>query len=151
MGAVTYPNEKVAEYVESYFAPVQINIEEDPGAMERYHTPWTPTIIIEDANGVEHRRSQGYLDPKSFIAELALARLKAAIDRQDFAKAQQLTVEALQSTAGDTHREAEAMYWSGVATYKNSNDSNKLIETWNRLIEKFPETEWARKASFIKD
>src|SRR5438045_7917213 len=107
MGAVTYPNVEVAEYVEKYFAPVQINIEEDPGAMQRYHTPWTPTIIIEDATGVEHRRSQGYLDPKSFIAELSLARLKAAIDRQDFAKAQELTKEALQKTAGDVEREAE--------------------------------------------
>src|ERR671929_835427 len=98
MGAVTYPDPKVEREINEHFIPVQFNVVEQPEVMDQFNTPWTPTLIVQDAEGREHRRSQGYLDPARFLGEMSLAWLKDAIDRQDYAAAQQRTKEALERT-----------------------------------------------------
>lgn len=150
MDAVTYPNADVDQYLKQHFVPVQFNVVEQPDVMELFNTPWTPTIIVLDADGKEHRRSQGYLDPRRMLGELSLARLKAAIDRQDFAGARQVSEDARRLTAGDPEREPEAAYWASVAAYKASEDPNNLVQGWNRLLDQFPESDWAKKAEFIR-
>src|SRR5262249_22193586 len=132
MGAVTYPNPEVERYVQEHFIPVQFNIVERPEVMQQFNSVWTPTLIVQDAEGREHRREQGYLDPKRFIAEMSLARLKDAIDRQDFEAAHRLASEAREKTKSDPEREPEAHYWASVAEYKATNDSSRLMEGWNR-------------------
>lgn len=112
MGAVTYPNPEVERYILDHFIPVQFNVVEQPEVMDFFNTPWTPTLIVMDADGKQHRRSQGYLDPKRFLAEMALARIQAAIDRQDFQSANALAEEAQRLTKGDPVREPEALYWA---------------------------------------
>src|SRR6478672_2975739 len=101
MGAVTYPNPEVDRFIEEHFIPVQFNVVEQPEVMERFNTPWTPTLLVLDTDGKEHRRSQGYLDPRRFLAEMSLALLQAAIDRQQFDQADRLSTEARRLTAGD--------------------------------------------------
>jgi hypothetical protein len=150
MGAVTYPNPDVERYLQQYFVPVQYNVVEQPNVMEQFNTPWTPTLIVQDPEGREHRRSQGYLDPKRMLAELSLARLKDAIDRQDFKAASERSREALELTKGDPEREPEAQYWTSVAAYKATNDSNNLVQGWNRLLDEFPQSDWAKRAEFIR-
>ena len=150
MGAVTYPNPEVERFIEEHFIPVQFNVVEQPEVMDRFNTPWTPTLIVLDAEGREHRRSQGYLDPSRFLGEMSLAWLKDAIDRRDFQTAQQRSGEALRRTQGDPVREPEAIYWSSVASYKASNDAQNLMTGWNRLLDQFPGSEWARKVEFIR-
>ncbi|MGV3722880.1 MAG: hypothetical protein ACO1SX_18430 [Actinomycetota bacterium] len=150
MGAVTYPNPEVEQYLTQHFIPTQFNVVEQPEAMSRFNTPWTPTLIVLDADGKEHRRSQGYLDPKRLVAELSLARLQAAIVRQGVQLARQLSEETRRLTAGDPVREPETLYWSSVAAYKASNDANNLVQGWNQLLDEFPESDWARKAEFIR-
>lgn len=150
MGAVTYPNPEVEQYLRQHFLPVQFNVSEQPDVMELFNTPWTPTLIILDGDGKEHRRSQGYLDPKRFLAEMALARLQAAIDRQEFDLAHRLSEETLRLTRGDAEREPEAHYWSSVAAYKATHDTQNLIQGWNRLLDQFPQSDWAKKAEFIR-
>jgi len=150
MGAVTYPNPDVERYIQQHFIPVQFNVVEQPEVMEQFNSPWTPTLIVQDAEGREHRRSQGYLDPARFLAEMALARLKDAIDRQDFAAARERSTEAQALTRGDPEREPEAQYWSSVAAYKATNDPNNLIQGWNRLLDQFPKSDWAKRAEFIR-
>src|ERR1051326_4359621 len=128
MGAVTYPNPEVGRSIAQHFVPVQFNVVEQPEVMDRFNTPWTPTLLVEDAQGREHRRAQGYHDPKRFLGEMALARLKEAIDRRDFEVAVERTREALERTKGDAYREPEARYWAAVAGYKATNDPKHLIE-----------------------
>ncbi len=72
---------------------------------ESFNSGWTPTIIVEDAECREHRRSQGYLDPKRFVGEMSLARVKDALDRHDYEAAIGLSKEALERTEGDPARE----------------------------------------------
>src|SRR5438034_10421956 len=108
MGAVTYPNPEVERYLNRDFVPVQFNVVEQPEVMDRFNTPWTPTLIVQDADGREHRRAQGYLDPARFLGEMSLSRLKDAIDRRDFNAARDRAGEALRLTKGDPEREPEA-------------------------------------------
>jgi hypothetical protein len=150
MGAVTYPNPEVEKFIQQHLLPVQFNVVEQPEVMERFNSTWTPTLIVQDSDGREHRRSQGYLDPKRFLGEMALAWLKEAIDRGDFAAARDRVPEVLHRTKGDPEREPEARYWAAVAGYKASGDAQNLIQGWNKLIEEFPQSEWAKRAEFIK-
>ena len=115
MGAVTYPDPNVEAFIREHFIPVQFNVVEQPQVMELFNTPWTPTLIVQDAKGKEHRRSQGYLDPQRFLAEMSLAWLKDAIDRQDYAAAQQRAPAVIECTKGDPEREPEALYWASTS------------------------------------
>jgi hypothetical protein len=150
MGAVTYPDPKVERYIEEYFIPVQFNVVEQPEVMDRFNTPWTPTLIVQDVEGREHRRSQGYFDPRRFLGEMALARLLAALNRRDFTTARERSAETLDLTRGDPAREPEAIYWTAVAAYKASEDAQQLLQGWNRLLDQFPESDWARRVEFIR-
>src|SRR3712207_8468941 len=77
MGAVTYPNPEVQRFIEQHFIPVQFNVVEQPEVMDQFNTPWTPTLIVQDAEGREHRRSQGNLDPARSLGEMSLAWLRS--------------------------------------------------------------------------
>lgn len=151
MGAVTYPNADVEAEIKKDFVPVQYNVVEQPESMEKFHARWTPTLIFEDSHGDEIRRSEGYLDPQRMLGELALARVKAAVEAGDFQKAKDLAPTAISTTEGDATRAPEALYWSAVAAYKSANDPSHLVEGWNRLMDTYPDSEWAKKASFIRD
>ncbi len=150
MGTVTYPNADVLRYIRSHFVPVQLNVVDDPHVMDRYNSSWTPSLIVEDADGREYRRSLGYLDPHRFLGEMALAELAWGIHRRDYKTAHERALEAMHRTKGDPWREPEALYFGAVAAYKASNDPGKLREGWNRLMDQFPESDWAKKAEFIR-
>lgn len=150
MDAVTYPNEQVAEYIDKHFVPIQINVKDDPGAFERFHASWTPTIMMKDDRGREYRRTEGYLEPSELIAELALGRVRAAMGHHDFQHAATLAEEALSLTGEDPNRRPEALYWLGVCEYKRDHDAAGLLKQWNTLLTESPDSIWAHKASFIK-
>ncbi len=40
-------------------------------------------------------------------------------------------------------------YWLSVARYKKSHDAARLKEGWQKLIQAYPTSEWAKKASVI--
>ncbi|MBW3621821.1 MAG: hypothetical protein KY468_00245 [Armatimonadetes bacterium] len=148
MGRVTYPNPKVEQYLKEHFVPVQFNVADQPEVMDQFHTPWTPTLIVESPDGTEHRRTQGYLDPERFIGEMALARLKKAINERNYEEAHGLINETLEAVKGDPTREPEAIYWASVATYKAKDEG--LLDGWNRLMDEFPDSEWAKRVEFIR-
>lgn len=150
MGAVTYPDPEVEKIIEEQFIPVKFDVVAHPEVMEQFNTPWTPTLIVQDAEGREHRRSQGYLDATRFLAEMALARLKEPINRRDFTTARDRVRDVMTRVAGDPEREPEALYWGSVAAYKASDDAQNLLNGWNRLLDQFPRSEWAKKVAFIR-
>ena len=150
MGERAFPAPEVERYVERHFAPVRFNTIERPEMEAALISGWTPTLIVKDAGGTEHRRSQGYLDAERFLGEMSLSRLQEALNRRDFESVSELAGEALRLSEGDLHREPEAMYWSAVAAYKRSGDREELIGGWERLLERFPESEWAKKAGYIR-
>jgi hypothetical protein len=151
MGNRAYPEPEVEGYIEQHFAPVRFNTIEQPEMEAVLGSGWTPTLIVEDADGVEHRRSQGYLDMKRLLGQLALSRLQTALDHRDFEAASGLAEDGLRLTQGDHHREPEAMYWSTVIAYKLAgNHRETLTGGWTQLLDRFPESEWAKRASYIR-
>lgn len=150
MGAVTYPHPEVERYLAQHFVPLQCNVVEQPGAIDRFNSAWTPTLIVQDADGREYRRSFGYHDPARFLAEMSLARLLESIHRRNLHAMQGRANEALTLTKGDPVREPEALYWASVAAYKATKNVEKLLEGWSRLLDQFPESDWAKKAEFIR-
>jgi uncharacterized protein YyaL (SSP411 family) len=151
MGERTYPDETARSYLERHFVPVRFNTIEDPSVPADFGSGWTPTLIVEDAEGREHRRSQGYLDPERFVGELSLARVKDAVDRHDYEAARERAGEALKKTAGDPWREPEVLYWKAVADFEVSEDRDDLTGGWEPLMERFPGSEWAKKASYVRE
>lgn len=150
MGEVTYPDREVEDYIERHFAPVRFNTLEEPEVERSFNSGWTPTLIFEDAEGREHRRSQGYLDAGRFLGEMALTRLQEAIDRHAYESAAELSKEALERTGGDGARYPEALYWAAVAAFEVSGDRGDLTGGWEPLLEEYPESEWAKRASYIR-
>jgi len=150
MGTVTYPNSDVIRIIDEHFLPVQLDVTERPEVKKRFNAPWTPTILVFDADGREQRRSEGYLDPKRFVSEVAIGRGKAALNLQDFAAARERFRDARDLAKGDRAREPEALYWHSVAGYKATDDAQVLMRGWNELLEGFPDSEWAKKAEFIR-
>ena len=150
MEAETYPDSAIQGYIEEHLVPVRFNVLEQPEVAKRVDSGWTPTLIVEDAESREHRRSEGYLGPKRFVGEVSLARLKNAVDHRDLEIATDRSIEALERTGGDPAREPEALYWSAVAAYQVSGDREDLTEGWNRLLDEHPQSEWAKKAGYIR-
>jgi hypothetical protein len=87
---------------------------------------------------------------RRFIGELSLARLIAALDGHEYEAAVGLAGEALENTAGDPNREPESLYWKAVAAFEVSGDRGDLTGGWEPLLDGFPESEWAKKAGYIR-
>ena len=151
MDTVTYPQPDVQTFIREHFVPVQFNVLERPDAKREFNSGWTPCLIVQNADGREHRRSLGYLDPRRFLGEMALALVMDAIDGQDWPASKPRAEEALRRTEGDRWREPEALYWHAVATYMTSQDHTGLRDGWERLMHRFPDSEWAKKAEFIRN
>ena len=128
------------------FVPVKVHIKEQPKTFERFKASWTPTQIVLDVDGTERHRIEGFLPVDDFIAELELGLAKLAFEHKDYGEAERLfkTVIEEHPAAGVA---PEAAYWAGVSDYKATHRSEPLKETATLLKEKYPESEWTRKAS----
>lgn len=121
---------------------------DNPDLSARYVATWTPTLIVLDAEGREHYRTVGYLPAQDYIARMQLARAKTAYDLGNYAQAIQLCQEVAQQYTG-TEAAPEALYWLGVAQYKSTGDVAPLKEAWKTIWDKYPQSEWAKKVSFV--
>lgn len=145
----TWTDADVAQQLETNFVPVQIDVLQHEEAMKPPLLAfWTPTLIAMCPDGNIHRKWMGFLPPREFLGELALARIAYAMARQDFAEAHQLAHEAVDFTEGDSLRNSEAHYWHAVSAYKKSGDQNLLINGWKQLLEEHPDSEWAKRIDF---
>lgn len=128
------------------FVPVKIHVKENKPAFGRFNAQWTPTQIILDAGGVERHRIEGYLPADDFLAQLELGMGKLYFQLQDFGAAEK-RFHAVCDGFPRASASPEACYWAGVAAYKGSDDAKHLAATAKALKEKYPDSEWARKAS----
>jgi hypothetical protein len=143
MGAVTYPNEKVAEFVMNRMVPVQV-LSDSPLANE-FKVKWTPTIVVLDFYGKEHHRTVGFFPPEEFIPSMLLGMGKIDFDTDQFNDGiihfDTVLKEYPQSAAAP-----EAIYLSGVSRYKASHDAKPLKEAYEKLKADYPASEWAKRA-----
>jgi outer membrane protein assembly factor BamD (BamD/ComL family) len=125
---------------------VKAHIKEQKATFQRFNAQWTPTQILLDPDGIERHRIEGFLPVDDFLAQLDLGLGKLHFQRQEYAVAEKMLRSVCESfpKAGAS---PEACYWAGVAAYKDSNDARHLASTAQSLKERYPESEWARKAS----
>src|SRR5262249_43518065 len=143
------PDQRVASFVGRHFVPVKIPVKEKPDVAAAYDVSWTPNVVVGDPAGKAHARIEGFLPPEDFIAQLALALGRYDLDRQDFAGAAHHFEEVAQRHRG-TEAGAQALYWLGVANYKQSKDPAQLRPSWEKLVREYPSSEWARRANIPK-
>ncbi len=144
MGAVTYPDSTVIQFVNTTMIPIQLPSDSKPYA-DDFNVKWTPTIIILDEDGKEHARTVGFLPPEEFVPSLLLGILKAYFDLNRFsealAHAEMLVVEYPKSKPA-----REAIYLRGVAGCKSTHDPKYLKAAYVKQEAEYPESEWAVSA-----
>ena len=145
MDTVTYPDTAVSRFVTEAFVPFKVKVRESPELVKRYLVSWTPTFRITDADGVSHYRVEGYFIPDDFIGRMALGLGGYRFDGNAFDQALAAWEEA--GRHGGEEIKAEALYYLAAARYKKTKDAAKLHEGWRELIQKFPISEWARRAN----
>lgn len=152
MDTVTYPSPAVRETLSARFIPVHLNTVNASAAVQRamaeFHMLWTPTLIWLDPHGVEIRRQVGYLPPEHFLAELQFVEAQAYLLHGEQAAAAS-GFRAAFERGPTTPTAPEALYWAGVAGYRASGTFEALTGPWHELKEKFPDSSWWTRASFI--
>jgi tetratricopeptide (TPR) repeat protein len=144
MDAVTYPKEGVVRLVNNYLIPLRIIVQNGP-VPEDYHYLWTPTVAVLSPTGKEVQRSIGYLGPDEFIAWMQLGIAKVRLDNEEYDTAM-IPLKSLMETYPESSSIPEAIYFSGVAAYKKSDDPSKLKEAYERLLKEYPDDIWTERA-----
>lgn len=143
MGAVTYPDSRVAEFINTKMIPIQV-LSDHPLAGE-FNIKWTPTIIVLDYFGKEHQRTVGFLPPEEFIPSLMLGMGKIDFETGQFEAAIRHFDKVL-SDFPASFAAPEAVYLRGVSGYHMSHDAAPLKEAYERLKTGYPSSEWVRRA-----
>lgn len=143
MGAVTYPNEKVADFVTSRLVPLQVP--SDSSLAADFKVKWTPTIIVLDFYGREHHRTVGFFPPEEFIPSLLLGMGKVDFDTDQFNDGI-LHFDALLKEYPRSAAAPEAIYLRGVSRYKASHNAAPLKEAYEKLKADYPASEWTKRA-----
>ncbi len=144
MDAVTYPNDKVIEFIQKNMIPLRVAFDAKPLSTD-FDVKWTPTLITLDANGKEHQRSVGFLPPEELIPSLLLGIAKSYFNRERFSEAlsnlDQLLADYPKSDAAP-----EATYLRGVCRYKSTHDPKPLKGAYEQLQANYPSSEWTKRA-----
>ncbi len=150
MGAYTYPDPRVSRFINQHTVPVQINVTQDTGALERYHAQWTPALIYFDVDNREFRRSYGPLNADQFLAEFSLAHALRYYHSGQFEESITLFKDALEYTKTDPVRHAENLYWIGPAIYEHTGNVDELIAGFKELQRTYPNGDWTKKSRQLK-
>lgn len=144
MGAVTYPDAEVEQFINSHMVPLQVGADEQPISSD-FNVTWTPTILVLDSNGKEHLRNVGFLPPDEMIPTLLLGIGKAAFENRQLDGAIDRFQEVL-SRYPKSFVAPEALYLRWVAQYKKTHDAKQLKEAYEQLTAKYPQSAWAKRA-----
>lgn len=141
-----YKEEDVARFVTECFVPIKINIKDHPESFARFNVEWTPTIIIPDHTGKECHRVVGFLPTEDFLAQLQLGIAKVAFSDKKYEEARK-GFAAVGRLYAETSAAPEGIYWSGVSAYRATGKNDPLAQCAEELKGKYPESDWAKKAS----
>jgi tetratricopeptide (TPR) repeat protein len=145
-----WPDERVARFVAENFIPARVHVKDDAALFqkygEKYAAQWTPTILELDPEGVERHRIEGFLPADDFLGQLMLGLGKIYFQEQKWADAQK-TFRKVYEELPESDAAPEALYWVGVARYKETGDPTALKETARAFSTRYTDTSWAKKAS----
>jgi len=144
MDTVTYPAENVTNFVNKHMIPLRINVNTD-SVLKYYHYFWTPSLAILDSNGIEIQRTIGFLGVDEFIPNMLLGLGKVRLNAGEY-NAAMIPLKSIKETFQKSNAVPEAIYFSGVALYRSTNDPSKLKEVYEELLEDYPDNAWTKRA-----
>ncbi len=136
----------MSQFISENFLPVKIHIKEQPKVFQRFGAQWTPTQLILDSEGVERHRMEGFFPVEDFLSQLELSLAKLAFQKRQYPEAEK-RFRSMCQTYPTSGAAPEACYWAGVSAYKATNKPETLAAAAKLLKEKYPDSEWTRKAS----
>jgi len=117
MDTGTYLHPEVMAFLRRYFVPVRVVRAQQPGTVG-----WAPAIVVGDGERGPHYRVDGFESPADFIAQLGLGLGRYRFDRHEFAAAIGHFEEVADRHEG-TQAAAQALFWLGIARFKQSTES----------------------------
>lgn len=151
MDTVTYPDDRVTEFIETNLVATKISFKDNRDLSFRMGAHWTPQVqFIDPADTQMHHEFVGFLPPEDFLAEASFAMGKIAYDRGRFGEAS----DWWRKTAEDfpaTETSPRALYYLGVSEYKRTKDHQGMFDVWRRLLKNYPDSSWATRASIINN
>lgn len=143
MGAVTYPDEKVIEFVKNHVVPLQVLSDSD--LAKEFNVKWTPTLVTLGQGGEECHRTLGFLGPEEFIPSVMLGIAKTLFEAGLFDKAISAFDKVVDGYA-ESNSTPEAIYLRGVSLYKHTSDPSHLRKAFEILSAEYPDDEWTKRA-----
>lgn len=144
MDAVTYPNEKVIDFIGKKIVPLRVPA--DAPLATEFKVTWTPTLVTLDYYGKEHHRTVGFLSPEELIPSLILGMAKTDFDTNQFNDAI-IHLNQIIADYADSAAAPEAVFLRGVSRYKSSHDAKPLKEAFEKLKADYPKSEWTQRAN----
>jgi hypothetical protein len=144
MDAVAYPDSAVIRFVNENLIPLRIP-SDHPELGPRFKIKWTPSLLILDAEGVEHSRTLGFFPASELIPALLLGMGKAHFNRAERPAAGKC-FERIVADFPKSFRAEEAVYLGGVSRYIETKDVSNLIGIYDRLAAGHPGGEWLMRA-----
>ncbi len=144
MDAVTYPDEKVAAYIDRNYIPLRIASDAEPYSTD-FMVQWTPRTIVVDSFGSIHQSEVGFFPPENFIPALELGLAKTAFD-EDRLDACTKHLATILTDYPNSAAAPEAVYLQGVTNYKTTHQAGPLKDAYNSLKDTYPNSEWVTRA-----
>jgi len=130
---VTYLNPRVVAFIRRHVVPVMVVSRANPAASSGDEGCRAPIVIVGDGEGGPHYRVEGFLSPVDFIAQLGLGLGRYRFDRHEYAEAIR-HFEEVADRHEDTQAAAQALFWLGVARYKQSTEPSQTRSNGEKLL-----------------
>ncbi len=144
MDAVTYPDDKVSQFINANLIPLRVKSDSMPLSKD-FNVTWTPTLITLDQEGKEHYRTVGFIPPSELIPSLLLGIAKVQFETKALDKCLE-TLEELISGYPKSRAAPEAVFLRGVTGYKSTHDAKPLKAAYEKLQADYPGSVWAERA-----
>ncbi|RJR22791.1 MAG: hypothetical protein C4581_00350 [Nitrospiraceae bacterium] len=144
MDAVTYPDPKVASFIDQHFIPLRLHHDEKPYAQE-FNIHWTPSILILDKTRSEHHRTMGFLSPDDFIPSLYIGIAKASFDSENMDRAL-VYFDNLLTEYPKSDFVPQGIFLKGVTRFKITHEAKLLREAYEKLSANYPASYWTKRA-----
>jgi len=145
MDAVTYPNKDVADFINEELIPLRVRFDAVPLAKD-FTVKWTPTIIMLDTKGKEHRRTVGFVPAEEMIPLLELGMAKTCFDLDDQDQAVVYCDQIIRAYP-QSHSAPESVYLRGVSLFLGTHDAGNLKQLHEKLRNEYPQSAWVQRSS----
>lgn len=121
MNAGPYSDEKVQKFIEKEFIPLKSQCFWDKRTelMKKFDIAWTPTFLIQDAEGKVHRKLVGFIPTDDFLAQLKFGKGILFFEKYRHDEAMKWFMAVIEEHP-DSGVSPEAVFFLGVTEFKKN-------------------------------